>query len=58
MIRHRFILGMRNKLASLAADCDSCAAIEGSRLTRDERKDLQELIRNAYKFIDKKLGYD
>lgn len=49
---------MRNKLASLAADCDSCAAIDGSRLTREERKDLQELIRNAYKYIDKKLGYD
>lgn len=57
MIRHRFILGVRNKLSDLAASCDSSAAIEGSRLSTKEREELQTLIRKAYQYIDKKLGF-
>lgn len=56
MIREKFIIGMRNRLAELAVDCDSCAAIERGKMTRQEREELQALIRKAYRYIDKKLG--
>ena len=42
MIRHRLILGMRNKLASLAADCDSCAAIDPYDDEDDDDEDEEE----------------
>ena len=56
MIRDKFIIGMRNRLAELDVDCDSCAAIERGKMTRQERKKLQALIRKAYWYIDGKLG--
>lgn len=55
MIRHKWVVGVRNKLANLASECDSCAAIEGSKLTPAERTELQDLIRKACTYIDKKL---
>ena len=36
MIRHKWSVGLRNKLASLAGEADSCAAIEGAKLTKQE----------------------
>ena len=55
MIRHKWIVGLRNKLASLSAECDSCAAIEGSRLTPSEREKIQEDLRKIIAYIDQKL---
>ena len=55
MIRAKWIIGVRNKLANLAMECDSCAAIEDSRLSETEREQLQELIRKAINYIDQKL---
>jgi len=55
MIRHKWIIGMRNQLANLAMECDSCAAIEGSQLTTAEREKIQELLRKTINYIDKKL---
>ena len=57
MIRHKWILKVRNQLASLAMECDSSAAIEGARLTPSEREALQTQLRDAYKWIDKRLGF-
>lgn len=56
MERHKWILKVRNTLAGLAMECDSCAAIEGARLTTGERKELQTRLRNAVGWIDSKLG--
>lgn len=42
MIRHKWILKVRNQLASLAMECDSAAAIEGARMTAAERQALQK----------------
>lgn len=56
MVRHKWILKVRNQLASLAMECDSCAAIEGARMTESERKELQTRMRNAVSWIDAKLG--
>lgn len=57
MIRHKWILKVRNQLASLAMECDSCAAIEGARLTSAEREALQQRLRDDVDWIDKKLGF-
>lgn len=56
MIRHKWIVGMRNKLSSLAMECDSCAAIEDSKLTSKEREDLQKILRKAIQYIDKRIA--
>ena len=57
MIRNKWILKVRNQLASLAMECDSSAAIEGARMTPSERESLQTQLRDAYKWIDKRLGF-
>lgn len=55
MIRHKWIVGLRNKISSLAMECDSCAAIEDSQLTDKEREDIQKSLRKVVDYIDKKL---
>lgn len=55
MIRHKWIVGLRNKVASLACECDSCAAIEGAMMTRTEREELQKLLMKAVNYVDKKI---
>ena len=57
MVRHKWILKVRNQIASLALECDSAAAIEGAKMTRSERDELQTRLRNAVGWIDSKLGY-
>jgi hypothetical protein len=55
MIRHKWIVGLRNKLSSLAMECDSCAAIEGSKLSTSEREKIQGDLRKIINYIDKQL---
>lgn len=55
MIRHKWIIGVKNKLGALAMECDSAAAIEGARLTSAERANLQKHIRETIKYIDECL---
>lgn len=55
MIRHKWIVGLRNKLSSLAMECDSCAAIEGSKLSTLEREKIQGDLRKIIDYIDKKI---
>ena len=57
MKRDKWILKVRNQLASLCGECDSAAAIEGARMTGAEREELQEKLRDAYRWIDNKLGF-
>lgn len=57
MKRTKFSVGMRNKLASLAMDCNCCALIEQAGASRSEREELQGLIRKALQYIDKCLGF-
>ena len=57
MKRHKWILKVRNTLASLAMECDSCAAIEGAKMTRGERAELQNTLRATVKWIDANLGF-
>lgn len=46
---------MRNKLSSLAIECDSCAAIEEAKMTDSERKVLQKMLNKAVDWIDSKI---
>ena len=55
MIRHKWILKVRNQLASLAMECDSAAAIEGARMTAAERQALQQKLRDTVFWIDSRI---
>ena len=55
MIRHKWIVDFRNKLSSLAMECDSVAAIEGSKLTEFERAFIQKKLRAIVRTIDDRL---
>jgi len=55
MTKHKWILGVRNKLASIAMEMDSSAAIEGARMTESERKHCQDELRDLIKWIDQRL---
>lgn len=55
MIRHKWSVGLRNKLASLAGEVDSCATIEGARLTREEREEIKKALIKVVNYIDKKI---
>lgn len=55
MIRHKWIIRLRNQLANLAMECDSCAAIEGSKLSIAEREKIQTDIRKVITYIDSHL---
>jgi len=55
MIRDKWIIGFRNHLSRLYGECDSCAAIEGSRLTTSERRELKILLENAIKYVDERI---
>lgn len=56
MIRHKWIIGLRNQLANLAGECDSAAAINGARMTPSEREALQTQLRDAVKWIYKRIA--
>lgn len=55
MIRHKWSVGLRNKLSSLAGETDSCAAIEGAKLTKQERAELKEALMKIVNYIDNKI---
>ena len=55
MIRHKWILKVRNQLASLAMECDSCAAIEGAKMNSVEREALKGRLRECVKWIDSRI---
>jgi len=55
MVREKWIIGVRNKLANLYIECDSAAAIDGARMTETEREDLKSLLAKAILYIDKQL---
>ena len=56
MIRHKWSVGLRNKLASLAGETDSCAAIEGAKLTEQERQELKKSLTKIIEYIDNKIS--
>lgn len=55
MIRHKWIIGFRNKLAELTNECNSCAAIEGSKLTKDEREYLSKGLIKLMEYIEERV---
>lgn len=55
MKRTKWSVGMRNKLSSLAMECDSYAAIEETKMTDSERQTLQNMLNKAVEWIDNKI---
>jgi len=55
MRREKWIVGVRNTLANLSMECDSCAAIEDACMTSLERTELQKMLRKAIDWIDNKI---
>ena len=55
MSRHKWLIGLRNRLSNFAMECDSCAAIEDSQLSPSEREKIQSDLRKIIEYIDKKL---
>lgn len=56
MIREKWIVGVRNKLATLYGECDSCAAIDGACMTEAERDKLKDMLKKAVNWIDKRIA--
>lgn len=56
MKRSKFIVNMRNKLAMMAMDCDSAAAINEAKMSRAERTEIQNALRAIVNNIDKKIA--
>lgn len=52
MKRTKWIVGVRNKLASIAMECDSAAAIEETKMSEEERRILRSWLRSAIDWID------
>lgn len=55
MKRDGFTIGMRNKLSELAMQCDSCAAINGARMSIQEREHIQTSLRKVVDYIDERI---
>lgn len=49
------IIKWRNRLAELICDLNSCAIIEGARLTGSERDNLKKKLEIPLKWVDKEL---
>lgn len=56
MKRTEWSVGLRNKLSSLAMECDSVSAIEGAKITEAERTKIKFYLSSAVKYIDKKIA--
>lgn len=55
MRRTKFIVDFRNKLASMAMDCDCATAIEDAKMTINERHDLQKKLFQIVNWVDKRI---
>ncbi len=55
MKRDGFSVGLRNELSELAMQCDSCAAIEGAKMTPNERKTIRDSLRSIVNYIDERI---
>lgn len=55
MIWHKFIIQYRNKISSMISDLDSCAMIEGSKLSEGEREAIRVKLYEVLMYIDGKL---
>lgn len=55
MKRTKWSVGLRNKLSSLAMDCDSATAIEEAKMSVPERETLQRQLLQIVEWIDKRI---
>lgn len=55
MKRTKWSVGLRNKLSSLAMECDSSTAIEDAKMSTPERETLQRMITKVVEWIDHRI---
>lgn len=55
MVRHKWLIQTRNKLANISSEFNSAAAIEGAKMSSSERKFCFDEITKVINFIDKEL---
>lgn len=55
MKRSKWAVALRNKLSSLAIECDSAAAIEESKMSIPERTALKHRLMDVVDWIDKRI---
>lgn len=55
MKRTKWSVGLRNKLSSLAMECDSSTAIEDTKMSVPERETLQRMILKVVEWIDHRI---
>ena len=55
MKRTKWSVGLRNKLSSLAMECDSSTAIEDAKMSIPERETLQRMITKVVEWIDLRI---
>lgn len=56
MVRHQWIVGLRNQLSSLAGECDSAAAINGAKLSEYDRYKIQKTLGDLIEYIDDRIA--
>jgi hypothetical protein len=55
MIKHKWLISTRNKISSLWGEMDSCAAIEGAKMTEHERDYIKTRLKDVVNYIDDKI---
>lgn len=55
MIKHKWIIGFRNRLAELMNECNSFVAIEGSKLTKEERAYITNNLIKIMEYIEERV---
>lgn len=55
MKRTQWSVNLRNRLSSIAMECDSSTAIEEAKMTPLERQTLQKKLRSVVSWIDKRI---
>lgn len=52
MKRTKWSVSLRNRLSSLAMECDSCAAVDEAKMSTTERDKIQSEIFKTVEYID------
>ena len=55
MIRDKWLISTRNKIANIYGEMDSCAAIEDAKMTEHERKYIKTRLEDIVNYIDSNI---
>ena len=55
MLINKYLLSFRNKVAELTSWADSCAALDGACLTKEEQKFIKDSMHVVLDYLDEKI---